>query len=378
MKKNLLLCLLASLFQVSLAQNISLPPSGGNQKARVIQWMGPVEVSFTYNSPDITGPGGEDRSGKIWGELVPWGMQNLGFGTAEASPWRAGANENTVFSTSHDIQVEGKSLPAGKYGFFVIPQPEGPWTLIFSSNYQSWGSYFYDPAEDVLRVQVKPDSAEFTEWLTYGFSHRKLNSCTAFLQWEKLQLPFELSVPAINQIYLSKIRNELRNSNGFTWLSWNAAASYCLQQDINLEEALSWAEQAITAPFIGQENFSTLQTKSQLLDRLGRQQEAESIMDKALYHPTATVGQIHSYARSLIAQKQPDRALEVFKMNYKTHPEDPFTTAAGLARGYEATGDLKKAIKYWEQALEVIPPHQKPYISQYEAEIQRIREKMKS
>ena len=73
------------------AQSLTLPPSGDNQKASVSQWIGPVELSITYHSPDVTAPNGQDRRGKIWGELVPWGYANLGFGTCgDKCPWRGG------------------------------------------------------------------------------------------------------------------------------------------------------------------------------------------------------------------------------------------------------------------------------------------------
>ena len=53
-----------------------------------------------------------------WGTNVAhYGLQDLGHGTCYAAPWRAGANENTTFSFSHPVQVEGKDLPAGTYGF---------------------------------------------------------------------------------------------------------------------------------------------------------------------------------------------------------------------------------------------------------------------
>lgn len=74
------------------AQNITQPPGGANQKASVSQWIGLVEVTMTYNSPDVTAPNGDDRIGKIWGQLVPYGMASLGFGNCGAEcPWRAGA-----------------------------------------------------------------------------------------------------------------------------------------------------------------------------------------------------------------------------------------------------------------------------------------------
>src|SRR5262245_6100662 len=78
-------------------QTITLPPDGDNQQAEVIQQIGLVRVSVQYHSPDVHGPNGEDRRGKIWGGLVPWGIHDLGFNNLKG-PWRAGANENTVFS----------------------------------------------------------------------------------------------------------------------------------------------------------------------------------------------------------------------------------------------------------------------------------------
>lgn len=356
------------------AQNITLPPGGANQKASVTQWMGIVKANFTYNSPDVTSPTGEDRTGKIWGVLVPWGMVNLGFGTAEASPWRAGANENTVFYISHDVKVEGQDLPAGQYGFHIIPEENGSWTLVFSKNHTSWGSYFYDPAEDALRIEVEPVESEFNEWLTYGFEDRQLNSCTAYLKWENLKIPFRIEVPDINELYLQVIRDELRSASGFTYLSWVQAANFCVQNDINLEEALSWAENAISTPFIGRENFQTLQTKANVLKAMGKQDEADGIMDRAIKNPTASIADIHQYGRSLIAENRNDKALEVFEYNRKAHPDDTFTTYVGLARGYAVTGDKKKAIKYWETAIKNLPEDQKPNLVYYESELKKLKE----
>ncbi|MFC2125327.1 DUF2911 domain-containing protein [Bacteroidota bacterium] len=360
---------------LALGQNITLPPSGANQKSKVIQYMGLVEAGFIYNSPDITGPNGEDRKGKIWGELVPWGMVNLGFGSAKESPWRAGANENTIFYVSHDIQVEGKDLPSGKYGFFITPEESGSWTIIFSMNHASWGAYFYDPAEDALRVTVVPEECEYNEWLTFGFDDRQLGSCVVYLKWENIKVPIRLKVPDINEIYLTEIRNELRNAKGFTYQSWIAAAQFCVSNNINLKEALVWAENAITMPYIGVENFTTLQTKAQVLAALERTKEADEVMDQAVNHKTATVQNIHFYGRSLLAEGKNDKAMEIFKKNKKLHPEDNFTTNVGLARGYSTIGDTKKAIKYWELAISNIPENQKPYLAQYEAELNKLIDK---
>jgi hypothetical protein len=336
------------------------PPSGGNQKASVTQYMGLVSVTVTYNSPDITGPDGVSRAGKIWGELVPYGMNNLGFGTAKESPWRAGANENTVITVSHDLQVEGKDLPAGTYGLHMIAEPE-QWTIIFNKVSTAWGSFFYEPSEDVLRVKVKPVNSDFKEWLSYSFEDRKLESTTLTMEWDNLKVPIKFSAD-VNNIYLKNIRQELQSTKGFSWQGWQSAANFCVQNDINLEEALEWADRAINTPFgIGVENFTTLDTKAQVLDKLGRSDEAEALMAKAIEHPTASMSQLHFYGRRLITEGKNEQAMEVFELNRKRNPEDNFTTFVGLARGYEAVGKNKKAIEHYRLAAQNAPAGQASY-----------------
>lgn len=360
-----LACLLPGL---ALAQaGLTLPPSGANQKASVVQHIGLVEVRIDYSSPDVTGPNGEDRRGKIWGELVPWGMASLGFGTAEESPWRAGANENTVFSVSHDVLVEGKPLAAGSYGLHMAPQPD-EWTIIFSRNHTSWGSFFYDPAEDALRVTVEPEEAPFREWLTYDFVDRQPDRATVALHWEELRVPFTIEVPNINQLYVEKLREELRSSPGFSWQAFNAAANFCLRNEINLEEALDWAEAAISRPFIGQENFTTLQTKALVLTRLGRDAEAEPILAELL--ETGTENQINALGYGLLNQLgNPERAIEVFRRNVEDHPES-WNVHDSLGEAYAAKGETALAIASYEKALSLAPEQQK---SRIEGILERLR-----
>ena len=135
-----------SLGQITLTQL----PSGGNKKAWVGERIGLTDVTIRYDRPAVKG-----REGRIWGQLVPVGFVDQGFGTAKAAPWRAGANENTTISFSKDVKVEGQPLKAGTYGFFIAYDSLES-TLIFSKNAGSWGSYYYDEKEDALRVKVKP------------------------------------------------------------------------------------------------------------------------------------------------------------------------------------------------------------------------------
>jgi tetratricopeptide (TPR) repeat protein len=333
-------------------QSITLPPDGDNERAEVVQQIGMVRASVEYHSPDVHGPNGEDRRGKIWGGLVPWGIHDLGFNNRKG-PWRAGANENTVFSVSHPVLIEGKPLAAGRYGLHMLTA-EDEWTIIFSKNSSSWGSFSYDQAEDALRVTVKPEKAPYREWLTYDFTDRRPDRATVALLWEELRVPFTITVPDPAGLYIDNMRLELRNAAGFRWQSWQAAAQYCLQQNRNLPEALTWAETAITLPGIGQTNFSTLSTKAQILAKMSRIEEAAAVMAKALDLPGTTVFEIHQHGRQLLAQSKPKEALAVFEKNAKRFG-DTWPVHVGLARGYSATGDYKTALKHAELALSQAP-----------------------
>ncbi|MFK7970918.1 MAG: DUF2911 domain-containing protein [Bacteroidia bacterium] len=348
----MLMLLMASMIGIQ-AQSVTLPPSGANQQASVTQHMGLVKITIDYSSPDVTAPNGDDRRGKIWGGVVHYGMRNLGFGPAESSPWRAGANKNTVITFSHDVEIEGKRLAAGKYGLHMMAAEEGkPWTIIFSNNTEAWGSYFYDVVDDALRVEVKPVKNAYNEWLTYSFDNRQQNTCTAYLAWEELKVPFVIAAPKSHDYYVNNLRQELQSR--FGWQDYLAAANYCLQNSTHLEQGMTWANTALSGNFIGQKNFTTLSTKAAFLMKMDKEEEALKVMDEAVKDPTASVGQIHQFGRQLITMGKKDKALEVFKMNAERFP-DTWPVNVGLVRGYSAVGDYKKALKYAKMAKENVP-----------------------
>jgi tetratricopeptide (TPR) repeat protein len=353
---------------------VTQPPSGDNQKSAVIQHIGLVEVTIRYSSPDVHAPNGDDRKGKIWGEVVHYGFIDQGFGTSKAAPWRAGANENTTITFSHAVVINGKKIEAGTYGLLLDVEKEGPWYWILSSDANNWGSYFYDSKNDVVRVATTPQECEYTEWLTYSFDDRQLSSAVAYLQWENKRASFKIEVPNTNELYVAKMRDDLRGSmTGFTYQGWVQAAQFCVQNKINLEEALLWAENAVSGTFVGQENFITLGTKASVLRALGRNEEAETIMKKAINHPSASVTDIHQYGRTLLGAGQHAKAMEVFQFNMKKNPNDKFTPNVGLARGYTALGDKKNAIKHWELALKNLPENQRGFKAFYEDELKKLQ-----
>lgn len=373
MKKILAIALLIVAFgSKGFAQGITLPPSGDNQKSSVKQMIGPVAVTINYSSPNVHDPNGNDRKGHIWGELVHYGFIDQGFGPSKAAPWRAGANENTTISFSHDVSIDGKNVKAGTYGLFLAVEKGGNCTWILSKNSSSWGSYYYDPKEDVLRAPSALQDAPYTEYLTYGFDNREATTTTAYLQWENKRVPLKIDVPNINELYVNIIRDELRSTIGFDYNNIRAAAQFCVLNNVNLEEALVWADAAINPP-LGQEELATLQTKASVLRALKRDAEAEGVMSKAINHPTASVQAIHQYGRTLLNDGKKEKAMEVFKLNRQRNPDDKFTTYVGLARGYAALGDTKNAVKNWEVAIKNIPEDQKPNLALYEAELKKLK-----
>ncbi len=343
---SLLFILLNSYF---LAAQIPLlvSPSGGNKKAMVTEQIGLTRVIINYDRPGVKG-----REGKIWGtSVVHTGFTNQGFGNAQQAPWRAGSNENTTIQFSTDVKLNGQPLPAGKYGFFVAYFPDES-ILIFSKNSSSWGSYYYNEKEDALRIKVKPQSLEKSvEWLKYEFMNQTENSATVALQWEKLMIPFTIEVDYV-QTQLESFRKELRSEKGFIWQSWQQAADWCLQRNVNLEQALQWADSASSPIFGGDKEFQTHATKAQLLEKSGKPEEAAQEMKKAL--PLGSMLDIHQYGRQLLSQKKNKEALDVFKANFQKYPNQ-FTTLMGLVRGHSANGDFKTALKFAQQALPLAP-----------------------
>ena len=349
-----LLCfMVAGTLAAQVAAPITLPPSGNNQKASVIQHLGLVEVRIDYSSPRVQ-LNGQDRRGKIWGDLVPWGMQKtLNWGTCTECPWRAGANENTVFTTSHDIKVEGQPLKAGSYGLHMIPG-QTEWTVIFSKTNSDWGSFFYDPSQDALRVKVKPAKGEYREYLTYEFDDRQIDKATVALKWEELQIPIKLSVDNIAQVYAEQMRRELNGAGGLQWQNFLAAANYALAQKVEPKLALVWAQRAVGPVFPGQSNFQTLMTLAQAQLANGLTDDAKKTRDLALNSPTATAIDLHMYGRQLQQQGKKEEALAVFELNAKNHPNQ-WPVNVGLARAYSAMGRYEEALKHAKLALEQAP-----------------------
>ncbi len=133
--------------------------------------IGNTQVEVQYGSPSV-------RGRVVWGDLVPY-----------EEVWRTGANEATYVDFSDDVMVEGKALKAGRYSLFTIPRENGPWTVIFNSEWNlEHGHFQYKAENDVLRVEVNPRSVEdFQEELLITIEDEGL-----LVRWEKVQLPISV------------------------------------------------------------------------------------------------------------------------------------------------------------------------------------------
>jgi Protein of unknown function (DUF2911) len=330
--------------------------------ACVSQVVGISEVKVAYHRPSVL-------KREVWGKLVPFGLNNLGFGTSTAAPWRAGADENTLISFQNDATVAGAPLKAGTYGLFMVLAPDGAVTLIFSRDTASWGSFFYDESHDVMRVPVKWQDAPFREQLTYDFSDVTTDSAVLALSWEKKRIPIPIRFDTVS-IVVANLREELRGSKQFRNDAWVEAAGYLLDNNVELPLALAWAEHAVSDRFNGQRNFTTLSRKAEVLDKMGRAAEASAVMDDALKLGTAT--EIHQYGRRQLAAHNAQRALAVFKLNSQLHP-DVWPVNYGLARGYSAVGDYKSALDALLRAQGQVPEGDAANAAAIKANIEKLR-----
>ena len=138
--------------------------------------IGDAHIHIDYSSPGV-------RNRIIFGGLLVYD-----------EVWQAGAHKATWIETNIDLIINGKVLPAGKYGFFTIPSKD-EWTVIFNSNWDQHGKDEYDEKDDVMRFKVKPKiSNEITEHLEYKVDKINDKEGTISLAWEKVFISFNFKL----------------------------------------------------------------------------------------------------------------------------------------------------------------------------------------
>ncbi len=151
-----------TVFEVSAQQRTS-------PKAEASGKVGGAKVDIVYCRPSA------DKR-KIMGGLVPFG-----------EVWRTGANAATTIEFDKTVKIEGKSVAAGKYALFTIPN-ENEWIIILNKDFNQQGAYNYDEKKDVIRVSVKPKkSDQFVETFTIKTETDQVN-----MKWENTQVAFKV------------------------------------------------------------------------------------------------------------------------------------------------------------------------------------------
>lgn len=322
--------LLIATFCAAQSTQLNLPRQ--SQRAEIVQRIGITDVKIVYHRPLVNGR-------KIWGGLVPYG-----------EVWRAGANENTTITFPNDVTVEGKSLAAGTYGLHMIPT-ENEWTVIFSKMHTAWGSFSYKESEDALRVTVKPHSTDFHNALVYDFDELQPDSATVVMSWDKLAVPFKVSVD-VPKIVEASLNNQMRGLAQYTWDGWDDAATYLVDNKVDLPEALRWENNSIQ----NEDRFENEMTKSRILEAMGQTAEAQQARDKALKLGNAQ--QLYGYGRQLQREKKQQEALAVFRMAAQRDPNN-WLSHAGLARIAVSEGNYPEATKQMQMALDSAPDNAK-------------------
>ncbi len=321
--------------EFSPAQSFVLDLPLQSQAAEIKQRIGITDVTISYHRPLVN-----DR--KVWGSLVPYGQV-----------WRAGANMNTTITFSDPVQIDGKALDKGTYGLHMEPNAE-EFTIIFSKNSTSWGAFTYDKSEDALRITAKPKPVDAHNALTYDFDELKPDSAVVVMAWEKIAVPFKVTVN-VHEVVEASLKKQLRNLSQYSWFGWDDAATYLLTEKIDMEDALKYSDKSIE----NEDRYENELTKSKVLTALNRKEDAAAAEKKAL--ALANPLQIHLFARQLQVEKKPDQAFAIFRENAKKHP-DMWFVHSGLARIDSSQGKFDDAAKEMKLALAGAPENQKVYV----------------
>lgn len=228
-------------------------------KATVSQTVGLTDISIAYCRPGVKGR-------VIWGELVPYGQV-----------WRTGANEATTITFSDTVTVAGTAVPAGTYGLFTIPGKE-TWTVILNKGAKLWGAYEYKQEEDVLRFSVTPrPGAAHEEWMQFRFENLTAKSAEIVLAWEKLEVAFTVEVEVIEKV-LASARKAVAEARPDDWRTPFRAAAFCLDNNVNLDEAGTWIDRSIAA----KATFYNTLAKARWTFARGNRAEAIALARKAI------------------------------------------------------------------------------------------------
>lgn len=309
-----------------------------SQLAKAFQRIGTTDIEVVYHAPIA-----QERT--VFGGIVPYNEQIDG----KDHPWRAGANENTTISFTHDVEINSHPLSSGTYGFHVFVS-EKEWILTFSNRTKDWGSFTYTEDEDALRVSVKPQGVEMQDWLSYRFSDPTPNAVTLSLLWERAKVSFDIKTEVDRNILadLEKIEDKTAGQ-------LYAAASVTLRKDSSsTEEAMRLVNESIEL----KKGLNNSLLKAELLRIDGNKKDAKKLKNSAI--ESATANEIFSYAMKVNNDNDIEESLRLLNLNLEKNPEHWFTHL-GFANYYMTREEHAVSIPYFEKALELAPEQAKGF-----------------
>jgi hypothetical protein len=231
-----------------------------SQHAILKQRVGLTDIEVDYSRPNKNGR-------DIFGGLVPFDK-----------PWRTGANQPTKIKTSAPVKLVDKEVPAGEYVLYTIPGAN-EWTLVLSKNLKAQALTDHKPEEEAARVKAKPVTlAAPSETFTIGFEDLRANSAVFYVEWDKTRVPVKLTtndVEKVTQGIDATIKSGKPQEAGFYY----SAASFYLDQNKDLPQALKWVEQAIEK---NPKAYFMQYKKAQILAKMGNKKEAIAAAEKSI------------------------------------------------------------------------------------------------
>lgn len=229
--------------------------------SKISQEIGLTEIKLEYSRPSAKGR-------KIFGDLVPYNKI-----------WRTGANAATKITFHETAVFGGNPVEKGTYALYTIPGEE-QWTIIVHSNtkLRSLAGNAYNPADDVFRFQVKPQRTdEYNETFTILFTDLKSDSFNLQLLWEhtSLKIPITVEVDKHISIQMSEF---LQNPEKIPPRTYFEAAQYYLNNDKDLNEALSWIDKGLEK---SPDNFRFGLLKAKIQAKSGDKKSAAITIEKA-------------------------------------------------------------------------------------------------
>lgn len=242
---------------ISFAQQIQMPQA--SPSAKIAQKVGLTDVTIDYSRPSTKGR-------KIFGELVPYGQV-----------WRTGANGATVLSFSTDVIIDGKSIPAGQYALYAIPD-RSEWTMILSKNIKLWGAIGYESSDDVIRFKATPEKLKKkNETFEISFANMTDTGSDLSLKWENTRVDFRIETQ-VDPLVMAQIKEFVLDGNSTDPSLLYSAASYYYTNNKDMNQAYNWINESVE----DDPKYWTVHLKAKIEAALGKKTEAVETAEVAI------------------------------------------------------------------------------------------------